>query len=206
MPETEAPNPNPAPVPGGKGGDRNRPRRRGRRGGRGRRRPEGVAPPGPNDAPEHSEEDAPDTDLEAGDETTTDIGVKDSGPAPGTSEGTFETADPATAKSLDPKKSEQQRREHLHREPSRREPPRREPPRREPFPPPFQPAPVAAIHQALDDVMQIVGALKQAQDKMEEVLELVELAERQKLADEREIDQLRRTLRQVQNRSRDERD
>ena len=65
---------------------------------------------------------------------------------------------------------------------------------------------MAAIHQALDDVMQIVGALKQAQDKMEEVLELVELAERQKLADEREIDQLRRTLRQVQNRSRDERD
>ncbi len=45
--------------------------------------------------------------------------------------------------------------------------------------------------------MQIVEALKQAHDKMEEVLELVELAERQKLADEREIDQLRRAMRQL---------
>jgi hypothetical protein len=33
---------------------------------------------------------------------------------------------------------------------------------------------------------------------MEEVLELVELAERQKLTDEREIDSLRRLLRQLQ--------
>jgi hypothetical protein len=94
----------------------------------------------------------------------------------------------------------------MHREPARRELPRREPPRREPLPPPFQPAPVAAIHQAIDDVMQIAAALKQAQDKMEEVLELVELAERQKLADEREIDQLRRAMRQIYNRPRDRRD
>ena len=33
---------------------------------------------------------------------------------------------------------------------------------------------------------------------MEEVLELVELAERQKLADEQEIESLRRALRQLQ--------
>jgi len=35
-------------------------------------------------------------------------------------------------------------------------------------------------------------------DQLDEILELVELAERQKLADEREIDQLRRALRRIQ--------
>ncbi len=61
-----------------------------------------------------------------------------------------------------------------------------------------RPAPQgSAINQALDEVMQIVEALKRAADQMEEVLELVELAERQKLADEQEIEELRRTLRQL---------
>ena len=55
----------------------------------------------------------------------------------------------------------------------------------------------SAISQALDEVMQIIEALKGAVDQMEDVLELVELAERQKLADEREIDSLRRALRQI---------
>lgn len=57
---------------------------------------------------------------------------------------------------------------------------------------------LSAIHQAIDEVMQIVESLKGALDKMEEVLELVEVAERQKLADEREIESLRRALRQLQ--------
>ena len=35
-------------------------------------------------------------------------------------------------------------------------------------------------------------------DHLDEVLELVEVAERQKLADEREIDELRRALRRIQ--------
>ena len=56
----------------------------------------------------------------------------------------------------------------------------------------------SAISQALDEVMQIVDSLKRAVDQMEEVLELVELAERQKLADEQEIESLRRALRQLQ--------
>lgn len=47
--------------------------------------------------------------------------------------------------------------------------------------------------------MQIVESLKQALRQMEEVLELVEHAERQKLADEHEIDSLRRLLRQLQH-------
>ena len=46
--------------------------------------------------------------------------------------------------------------------------------------------------------MQIVESLKQALNQMEDVLELVEVAERQKLGDEREIDSLRRLLRQLQ--------
>jgi hypothetical protein len=59
---------------------------------------------------------------------------------------------------------------------------------------------VSAIHKAIDEVMDIVEALKHAADQMEEVLELVELAERQKLADEREIESLRRALRQFHDR------
>jgi len=59
----------------------------------------------------------------------------------------------------------------------------------------------SAIQQALDEVMAIIEALRQAVEQMEEVLELVEIAERQKTADEREIESLRRALRQVQDRS-----
>lgn len=56
----------------------------------------------------------------------------------------------------------------------------------------------SAISQALDEVSQVVEALRKALDQMEEALELVELAERQKLADEQELDSLRRALRQLQ--------
>jgi beta-phosphoglucomutase-like phosphatase (HAD superfamily) len=69
--------------------------------------------------------------------------------------------------------------------------------------PPERPAPESAPHgsairQAIDEVMQITDSLRHALDQMEEVLELVELAERQKLGDEREIEGLRRALRQLQ--------
>jgi len=56
----------------------------------------------------------------------------------------------------------------------------------------------SAISQAVNEVMQIVESLKQALNQMEDVLELVEHAERQKLGDEREIESLRRALRQLQ--------
>jgi hypothetical protein len=56
----------------------------------------------------------------------------------------------------------------------------------------------SAISQALVEVLSVVEALKHAVDQMEEALELVELAERQKIADEREIESLRRALRQLQ--------
>jgi hypothetical protein len=58
--------------------------------------------------------------------------------------------------------------------------------------------PGSAIRQAVNEVMQIVESLKRVVDQMEEVLELVELADRQKLGDEQEIESLRRALRQLQ--------
>ena len=57
--------------------------------------------------------------------------------------------------------------------------------------------PASAIGQAIEEVTQIVEALRQTLDQMEEVLELVELAERQKLADERDIESLRRALHRI---------
>jgi len=54
--------------------------------------------------------------------------------------------------------------------------------------------------QAADEVAEIIESLKQTLAQMEEVLELIELAERQKISDEREIESLRRALRQLQPR------
>jgi hypothetical protein len=47
-------------------------------------------------------------------------------------------------------------------------------------------------------VRHIVESLEQALDLMEEVQRLVELAEQQKIGDEREIENLRRMLRRIQ--------
>jgi hypothetical protein len=49
----------------------------------------------------------------------------------------------------------------------------------------------------------IIEVLRESLEEMEEVLETLELAERQKDADEREIETLRRSLRQLQPRPRD---
>ncbi|HXF09816.1 MAG TPA: hypothetical protein VN625_03460 [Desulfuromonadaceae bacterium] len=54
--------------------------------------------------------------------------------------------------------------------------------------------------QAADEVADIIESLRQTLAQMEEVLDLVELAERQKLIDDREIEALRRQLRQIQSR------
>lgn len=91
--------------------------------------------------------------------------------------------------------------------------PRREPrPERRPEPPrqkqwvkpaDFRPAAPTAITQAVEHATFIAEALKELHDQMDEILELVELAERQKLADERELDELRRALRRIQPQRRD---
>lgn len=61
-----------------------------------------------------------------------------------------------------------------------------------------QAASPASVEQAIEEVSGIVDALRRALDEMEEVLEMLEMFERQKNADEREIDSLRRALRQIQ--------
>lgn len=57
---------------------------------------------------------------------------------------------------------------------------------------------MVAISRAIEEVTAIIESLRKVLDQMEEVLELVELAERQKLADEQEIQHLRRLLQQLQ--------
>ena len=56
----------------------------------------------------------------------------------------------------------------------------------------------SAIHQTVEEVRQIVDSLEQALEQMGEVLRLVELAEHQKFADERELESLRRALHKLQ--------
>lgn len=56
----------------------------------------------------------------------------------------------------------------------------------------------SAIGQTVEEVRQIVESLEQSLEQMEEVLRLVELAEHQKNADEREIESLRRALHKLQ--------
>ncbi len=56
----------------------------------------------------------------------------------------------------------------------------------------------SVIHQTVDEVRHIVESLEQALEQMVEVLRLVELAEQQKFADERELESLRRALRRIQ--------
>ena len=67
------------------------------------------------------------------------------------------------------------------------------------LPPPRQPASPASIQRAIDDVNRIIETLRESLDDMEEILETLELAERQKTADEHEIEQLRRSLRHLQH-------
>jgi hypothetical protein len=59
-----------------------------------------------------------------------------------------------------------------------------------------------SVYKAIEEVNAIVDSLRGALDDMEEILEMLELFERQKNADEREIESLRRALRQV-HRTRD---
>jgi hypothetical protein len=54
-----------------------------------------------------------------------------------------------------------------------------------------------SVQKAIEEVSGIVEALRGTLDDMEEVLEMLELFERQQNADEREIESLRRALRQI---------
>jgi hypothetical protein len=65
---------------------------------------------------------------------------------------------------------------------------------REPLPPPFQPAKVESIQAAIEKVTAIMGDLQGVLGEMELVLEYLEDAERQQIADEREIQDLQQRL------------
>jgi predicted RNase H-like nuclease (RuvC/YqgF family) len=55
-----------------------------------------------------------------------------------------------------------------------------------------------SLEKAIEQVNQIIESLRETLDDMEAVLETLELAERQKNADEYEIDSLRRALNRLQ--------
>ena len=61
----------------------------------------------------------------------------------------------------------------------------------------FHPATPAAVTSAIEQVNHIIETLQATLKDMEEVLETVEYAERQKTADEQEIETLRRSLHQL---------
>jgi hypothetical protein len=60
-----------------------------------------------------------------------------------------------------------------------------------------QPRGPMGVPQAIEEVNHVIDMLRSALDDMDEVLETLELAERQKNADEQEIETLRRSLRQL---------
>jgi hypothetical protein len=64
----------------------------------------------------------------------------------------------------------------------------------------FRPASPAAVTEAIEEVSRIITSLQEVLDQMEEVLETLEVAEAQKTADEREIQSLRHSLRQLDRR------
>jgi|SRR5688572_2556034 len=72
--------------------------------------------------------------------------------------------------------------------------------RRDPLPPPFQPAKVESIQAAIEKVTVIIGELRDVLNDMELVLEYLEDAERQQIADEREIESLQQRLNTVHRR------
>jgi len=57
----------------------------------------------------------------------------------------------------------------------------------------------SAVSQAIEQVTHIIEDLKRVLEEMEETLETLELAERQKIDDERELDSLQRALRQLRH-------
>jgi hypothetical protein len=82
------------------------------------------------------------------------------------------------------------------REPSQA--PMREPRETPPQPPrERRPAEPMAVQEAIEEVNHIIETLRSTLVDMEDVLETLELAERQKIADEQEIETLRRGLRQL---------
>ncbi len=171
-------------------------RRRGRRGGRGRGRgPRPTDEAGslpPSGELSHPAGDA-DTGAEAAQRPEGQTDLPQSADAA--------TAGPVSASTPPAPAFEESQRPPRPHAPSPPRPERRpEPPAPKPWvkPADFRPAETSAIHQAVVHATEIAEGLKILVDRIDEILELVEVAERQKLADERELDNLRRALRRIQ--------
>lgn len=192
MPDEHSNLKSPAPRPGGS-------RRRGRRGGRGRSPRPIIAKPGAPDpekispAQEAAEPIAPPAEhVEPEADSSGDFREPHAEvPADFAAHETNPVESPLTQAATENFSAPQS-------EPQRERRP--EPLRPKPWvkPADFRPAETSAISQAVAHATEIAESLKQMIDQLDEVLELVEVAERQKLADEREIDELRRALRRIQ--------
>jgi hypothetical protein len=192
-------------------------RRRGRRGGRGRAR----APRSPADKADAAAEELPPASAPAGEAVAHDAVAEpegdtsgdfrephseepgDSSPPEEISHGQADAhAEPAPEAVAEPVAEVRtpKRDPGPERRPERPYQPERRRPEPKPWTKPadFRPAETSAISQAVALATEIAGSLKEMTDQLDEILELVELAERQKIADEREIDELHRALRRIQ--------
>ena len=191
-------------------------RRRGRRGGRGRSprpviakagapgseeispTPETVEPSAPpRDSADHAEPHEGDTSgdfREPHSEAPADFAAPETGSEAEPVAETSHAPEPARAPEM-PRERPRDRRPENRRPERRPEPPAQ---RQWVKPADFRPAETTAISEAVAHATEIAESLKQMIDQLDEVLELVEVAERQKLADEREIEELRRALRRIQ--------
>jgi hypothetical protein len=161
------------------------------------------------ETPEGFAQDEAAAAVEPAEATAPEAGEPDSQPAP---EPVAEAAPaPEPPRAVEPPREPRrdQRREDYRRDDRRDD--RREREDRPPQPPripvsqrqwvkpaDFRPAAPSAIAQAVEHATFIAEALQELHDQLDEVLELIEVAERQKLADERELDELRRALRRIQ--------
>ncbi len=168
-----------------------------RRGGRGRRggvrrasrsesRPELGPPPPPTldelaDAQEARQDDAAQLEAQEAELSQAEAIETSEGGQPGSAgAATPEFAEPEPARAA--AFPQAQRRAPVTRRPEHRE---------------RRPASATSVQHAIDEANRIIDALRAALEDMEEVLETLELAERQKDTDEQEIESLRRALRQM---------
>ena len=187
----------------------NNTRRRGRRGGRGRS-PRRDAPKGAAPGPEEISPAAETADVSAAPAEAIEPPPQEEGEAE--NQGGFRTphAEPPeefashetdapepVGETSAPPEPEPPPRHERGRERERQPEP---PPRRKEWirPRDFRPAAPSAIAAAVEHATFIAEQLKELHDQMDEILELVEVAERQKIADERELEDLRRALRRSQ--------
>ena len=179
-------------------------RRRGSRGGRGRsRRPAPNPTPSNEAAPPEDVEIKPDegADFDQGSETQEAVETEAAAQAESQneSESPVDTVADAEA-NLESAEREPQRPRPSVQRPQDVRPQRESRPQRPPQPPPEPRRQGSAVAQAVEDIYGIVETLKKVMEELDELLETLELAERQKIEDERELENLRRAMRQLQPR------